>query len=196
VRRRIAAQLVGDELQRWPLLVFQDLAKEALGGSLVSVAGDQDVEDVAILVHRSPKIMAFAADRDEQLVHVPDVPEPTLSSPQSAGVFESKLPTPASNGFVGYSDATLRQQVFHVAKAQREPMVQPHGMADDFRWKAVASIQRFHELIVADGRQLDNAIPASVKAGAIAFENDLIEDHSERVLSGSRIQYELISSLE
>ena len=60
VRSRIASQLVGNKLQRWPALVFQDLAKEALGSSLVSVGCDQDIEDIAILVHRSPKIMTFA----------------------------------------------------------------------------------------------------------------------------------------
>ena len=35
-------------------------------------------------------------------------------------------------------------------EAQSEPIVQPNGMADDFWWKAVASIQRFQEPIVAD----------------------------------------------
>ena len=152
VRRRIASQLVGDELQRGPALVFQDLAKEALGSSSVSVAGDQDVEHVAILIHRSPKIMALAADRDEQLVHVPDVPQSTLSPPQRAGVFRSKLPAPGSNGFVGDSDATLRQEVLHVAEAEREAMVESHGMADDFGRKAVASIQRSHRSSVAERR--------------------------------------------
>ncbi len=83
VRRRIASQLVGDELQGWPLLAFQDLAKEALGGSLVSSACDQDIEDVTILINGSPKIMTLAADGDEQLVHVPDVTETTLSPPQA-----------------------------------------------------------------------------------------------------------------
>ena len=65
VRSRIGSQLVGNKLQRWPLLVLQHLAKEALGGSLVSVACDQNIQDVAVLVHRSPKIMTFAADCDE-----------------------------------------------------------------------------------------------------------------------------------
>ncbi len=37
------------------------------------MACQQDVEDIAILVYGSPKIMTFAADGDEQLVHVPDV---------------------------------------------------------------------------------------------------------------------------
>ena len=40
----------------------------------------------------------------------------------------------------------------NVAKAQGEPMVQPNGMADDFWWKAVPSIQGSHRSIVADRR--------------------------------------------
>ena len=132
--------------------MFQDLAKEAFGSLPVSVACDQHVEHITILVHRSPKIMALAADRNEHLAHVPDVAEATLSLPQSAGVFRSKLPAPGSNGFVGYGDATLRQKVLHVAKAQREPMAQPNGMTDDLGGKAVASIQRFRKPILADRR--------------------------------------------
>ena len=58
VRHRIASQLVGDELQRGPPLALQDLAKEAFGSFPISVACDQDIEDTAILVHRSPKIVA------------------------------------------------------------------------------------------------------------------------------------------
>ena len=149
---RIASKLVGNELPGWPPLTFQNLAKEALGGFLVSMARDQDIEDIAILIHRSPKIMTFAANRDEHFVHVSDVTESTLSSPQSTSIGWSKLPAPGSNGFIGYGDATLSEQVFDIAKAQSEPMVQPHGMADDLRWEAMASIQGFHEPIVADRR--------------------------------------------
>ena len=59
----MASKLVGNELPRRPSLVFQSLAKEAFSGSPVSVGCDQDIEDVAILIHRSPKIMALATDR-------------------------------------------------------------------------------------------------------------------------------------
>ena len=152
VRSRIASKLVGHKLPRRPALSLQDLAKEALSCSLVSAACDQDVEHIAVLVNRSPQIMAFAADGDEHFVHVPDVTEPTLPSPQSAGVFGSKLAAPGSNGFVGYGDSTLSEQVLDIAKAQREPMVQPNGVADDFGWESVTPIQGFHEPIVADCR--------------------------------------------
>ena len=150
MRSRIASTLVSNELVRWPLLVFQHLAKEASSGSPVSVACEEDIEDIAILVNGSPKIMTFTADGDEQLVHVPDVTEPTLSPPQSAGVLGSELTASGSNGFVGYGDATLGEKVLHIAKAQSEPTVQPDGMADDLGWKAVASIQGFYRSIVAD----------------------------------------------
>ena len=140
VRRWVASQLVGNELQRRPLLVFQNLAKEALSSFPVSVARDQDIEDIAILVHGSPKITAFATDGDEHFVHVPDVAETPLPPPQGPGVRWAKLPAPGSNRFVGYRDAALGEKVLHVAKAESEPMVQPNGMADDFGWKAVASI--------------------------------------------------------
>ena len=85
--------------------------------------------------------MAFAADRNEHFVHVPDVAETTLPPPQGAGIRRSRLPAPGSNGFVGYGDATLSEKVLNIAKAHSEPMVQPDGMTDDPGGKAVASIQ-------------------------------------------------------
>jgi hypothetical protein len=150
VRSRIASKLVSHELQRWSLLVFQHLAKEAFSGALVSAACHQDIEDISILINGSPKIMTFAADGDEHLVHVPDVTEPTLSPPQSASIRWSKLSAPGSNDSVGYGDATLGEKVLDIAKTQREPMVQPNRMADDLGRKAVTSIQGFHRSIVAD----------------------------------------------
>jgi hypothetical protein len=82
---RITSQFVSNDCERRLPLVFQHLAKEALGSSLVSMACDQNIEHVTVLVHCSPKIMAFAADRDEQLIYVPDVPESALSSQELAG---------------------------------------------------------------------------------------------------------------
>ena len=81
MRRRVASRLVGYELQRRSLLLFQDLAKEAFGGSLVAAAHDQNVEHIAVLVNSSPKVVTFAVNRDEHLVHVPSATQPPLSSP-------------------------------------------------------------------------------------------------------------------
>ena len=105
------------------------------------MACDQDIEDTAVLVHRFPRIMTFTADCDEHFVHVPDVAESTLLSPRRAGAFGSKFPAPRWNGFTGHGDATLREKVLDISKAQSEAIVQPDGMADDLGRKTVASIQ-------------------------------------------------------
>ena len=134
----IAAELVGNQLPRRLALLFQNLAKEACGSFPVSVTCDQNIQHVTVLVHRSPKIMTFAADGNEQLIHVPDVAGSTLSLPQSTSIRWSKLPAPESNGFVGYGDATLSEKVLDIAKAQSEPMVQPDGIDQtDFLYQSL-----------------------------------------------------------
>ena len=62
-----------------------------------------------------------------------------------------------SIGDTRYGDAALSEKVFDIARAQREPMVQPDGMTDDIGWKAMASTQRLHRSNVAEHREFDNA---------------------------------------
>jgi len=70
---RIAFQLVGDQLRWRSTLPLTELAEEALGGSRVPTARHQDVQDVAVLAHRSPEVVAFPANPDEHLIQVPDI---------------------------------------------------------------------------------------------------------------------------
>ena len=107
--------------------MFQHLAKEAFGRSPVSVACDQDIEYIAVLVHRSPKIMTFATVCDKRFVHVPDVAESTLSSAQSTSIRWSKLASPGSNGFVGNNDATLSQKVLRHRESLENTISFPDG---------------------------------------------------------------------
>ena len=39
-----------------------------------------------------------------------------------------------------HPDPPLRQEILDVSKAQTEPVVEPNGMADDLRWKPVATV--------------------------------------------------------
>ena len=70
---RIASQFVRDQLPWRSTLSLQELAEEALGGSRVPMARHQDVQDVAVLIHCSPEVVAFPADPDEHLIQVPDI---------------------------------------------------------------------------------------------------------------------------
>jgi len=47
-------------------------------------------------------------------------------------------------------DTSLGKHVFDIAKAEREQMIEPDGMADDFRTESVTFIERFHPSIIVD----------------------------------------------
>jgi len=138
---RITPKLVGDQLPGCLSLMFQGPTKEALSGSAISTLGNQNIDHVSILIDGTPKIEALTLDGDEEFIDVPDVAESSLFPTESSGVRRSEFLTPVSDRFVGDKDSSLREQVFCVSKAQGEPMVQPNGVTDDFRRKAMPSIK-------------------------------------------------------
>jgi hypothetical protein len=55
-------------------------------------------------------------------------------------IFFSLFQTPLTHRFVGHSDSSLCQKLFHIAKTEREAKIQPNSVADDFNRKAVAFV--------------------------------------------------------
>ena len=88
LRRAVAGELIGDHDARWPHLLLQQLAQQALGSLLVAAALDQDIEHDAGLVHGSPQPVLYTGDLEHDLAsragesHPHALPEPyvTLSS--------------------------------------------------------------------------------------------------------------------
>src|SRR5215469_15949927 len=86
--RGVALELVCHDHPRSISQALQQLAKEPLGCGRVAPALDQDVEDISVLIDRTPKIVLLAADADGHLAsraeesHPHALPEPyvTLSS--------------------------------------------------------------------------------------------------------------------
>src|SRR5205814_8733414 len=74
---------------------------------------------------------------EKHLIKVPLVPWLGASTLQLIGVILPKLQTPLADGFVRHIDAALKQELLHVAVAQRESIVQPDPVADDFAGEAV-----------------------------------------------------------
>ena len=101
---RIASQLVRDQLLWRSTLPLRELAEEALGGSRVPTARHQDVQGVAVLVHRSPEVVAFPADPYEHLIQVSDIAWPALSAPQVVRRHAAELATPRADCLVGDGD--------------------------------------------------------------------------------------------
>ena len=51
------------------------------------------------------------------------------------GELRPELDHPAADGLVADLDATLREQLLNVTKAERKAEVEPHGMADHIGWE-------------------------------------------------------------
>ena len=95
-----------------------------------------------MLVHRAPQVVGLAVDLDEDLVKVPLVTRACPSAAQSVGVGLAERSAPLPDGLVGDRDAALQHHLLDVAEAQREPVIEPHAVADDLRWEAEPSVRR------------------------------------------------------
>ena len=96
----------------------------------------------------------LTVDRDEDFIRKPGIAESTLSSLQPPGVIRAELPARLPNGFVRHDDSPFGQQVLDIPEAQAVSVVQPHGVADDVRRKAmpqVAGSSRVNPGIVPHG---------------------------------------------
>ena len=102
----------------------------------------EDVDDIAVLVDGTPKILPLSLDGDEDLVQVPYVSQASLSALQSTSVLRTEFDAPKSDRFIGNRDAALRQQILDISKADAESMVEPDGLAYDFRRKSISPVAR------------------------------------------------------
>jgi len=53
--------------------MLQCLTKETFGNLTVAVLRYQNIDDVPILIHRPPQIVALASDQNECFIDVPDI---------------------------------------------------------------------------------------------------------------------------
>ena len=130
-RGRIASQPVGDDAQRLSSLSSQKPAKEPLCSASITSRLHQNVDYVAILVDGTPDILQLAVDSNEDLVQMPAVAEPALSSLQLADIICGELLTPQPNRFIGYGDAPFGQKILDIPEAEAETMVGPDRIPYD-----------------------------------------------------------------
>ena len=77
---------------------------------------------------------------DDHLVQVPAFGRswpPTLNPPR---IGPTEFQDPSSNCLIREVETTLGKQVLNVPIAQREMAIEPDGMLDDDRWKAVTTV--------------------------------------------------------
>src|SRR5438477_420322 len=81
-------------------------------------------------------------NREHDLVQVPFVATARVAATQFIGVGLPKCEAPLPHGFIRHDDASLGEKLFDVAKTQRKTKIQPHRMADNDWWEAIAFVIR------------------------------------------------------
>ena len=150
----IALQLVGDDPEWLLALTAQQSAKEPLGCTLIAARLQQNIDDITVLIHGAPKILLLAVDSDEKFVQIPGITEASLFLLKTSGIVGAEFPAPLSDGLVGNNDSAFGQKIFHITEAQTEAMINPYGVADDFRRETVSAVTgsgALHEMSLSVG---------------------------------------------
>src|SRR5215813_10279911 len=140
LRGAVALELVRNDYTRHVLQALEQLAKKLLRRLLSPPALHEDVKHVIVLVDSAPEVMALPVDGQEHLIEVPLVPGLGASMLQLIGIVLPKLQTPLADGLMGHGDAALKQDLLHVAVAQREAIIEPDAMADDLAGEAMGLV--------------------------------------------------------
>jgi hypothetical protein len=101
---------------------------------------NSNIQDVAVLIDRPPQIVTFAVDGEEDLIQMPLIARPGPSAPQLIGVGLPEFPAPIAHSFVRQQNAAFCQELFDITVAQAKANIQPHAVADDLCWEAMALI--------------------------------------------------------
>ena len=115
--RSIALQLIGDDPEWLLALTAQQSAKEPLGCTLMAARLQQNIDDITILIHGTPKIMLLPVDPDEEFVQIPGITEAALFLLKTSGIVGSEFPAPLPDGFVRNKDSAFGQKIFNITEA-------------------------------------------------------------------------------
>ena len=85
-RSRITAKLIGDQYPWHVLTALQQLAEELFRGPFISPALHQDIQNIPLLIDRTPQIVLPAIDFEEHLIKMPFVAGSCTSPAQLVGI--------------------------------------------------------------------------------------------------------------
>ena len=150
--------------------VKSQLASGAAGGcALVPSALNQDLEDLALMIDRAPQVHMPAGDPDDHFVEMPAVTRSRTAPSQSPGDRRSEFEHPTANALVGNVEPALGKQLLNIAIAQAEPEVQPDGVLDNDRRKAMPAIgDRNHDRTLPLGPPSSQAVTLTGPDGLIS----------------------------
>ena len=139
-RGAVGAEFIGYNRRRREALLLQEFPHQPNCRPSVPAGLNQEIQDFALAVHGTPEIELPPSNYDDHLVQVPAFGRswpPTLNPPR---IGPTEFQDPSSNCLIRDVETTLGKQVLNVPIAQRETAIEPDGMLDDDRWKAVTTV--------------------------------------------------------
>jgi hypothetical protein len=93
-------------------------------------------------------VALLTIDLDEDFIDVERVAVASMFSFQSTGIYGTKLDTPETNRFCADTGSSFIEEIFDVAVAQVESIVEPNIIGNNVRWESVSLISS-HVLIIS-----------------------------------------------
>jgi hypothetical protein len=93
-------------------LAAQPSAQESLGGTVVAVKLEQNIDDIPVLIYRTPKILLPAVDSDQEFVQIPGIPQTALFLLKTPRIVGSEFPASSPDGCIGNRDPPFCQKIF------------------------------------------------------------------------------------
>jgi len=90
----VARQFIGDDHAWYGGQPLGQFAEELLRSLLVAPTLHQDVEHVALLIHRPPEIMPLVLNCQKHLIQMPFVSGPRATPPELIGILLAKFAAP------------------------------------------------------------------------------------------------------
>jgi hypothetical protein len=112
----MACEFVGHNPLRRVARMIEQSTEESPGIGILALL-DEDVEKLAMLIHRSPQVHPPAPHAQEDLVQVPRLPGSCLLAPQIPGKESAELDCPAAHHLVGDYDPALGQKFLNIPMA-------------------------------------------------------------------------------
>jgi hypothetical protein len=137
LRRAAVFELVHNDNAGHVGQALEQPPEELLGVVLVPPTLYEKIQDMAVLIHGTPQIVAFAVDGEKDFIQVPRVAGPGPPMPELIGVLLSKLAAPFTDGLVRHDHAACKQQLFDITVTETESIIEPHAVADNFGGKAI-----------------------------------------------------------
>ena len=139
-RSTVGAEFIGYNRRRREALLLQEFPHQPNCRPSVPAGLNQKIQDFALTVHGTPEKEPPSPDHHDHFVQVPPFGRswPPKLNPPCIGPTEFQ--DPSSNCLIRDVETTLGKQVLNVPIAQRETAIEPDGMLDDNRWKAVTTV--------------------------------------------------------